>query len=91
MQYWLVQYNVIQKNRQTIRHMDIATYQLNRPRGRLSEDYSTSQGVLILFNLVIQVYTNKQMLVGVYLDPRRAFDPSKSSEIWNYEALAVVH
>ena len=41
-------------------------------------------------NLVIYVYTNKQMLVGVHLDPRRSSTTSKSAESGNYEAIVMV-
>ena len=41
-------------------------------------------------DLVIYVYTNKQMLVGVYLDPRRSSTNSKSAESGNYEAFGMV-
>ena len=35
-------------------------------------------------DLVILVYTNKQMLVGVYLDPRGSSTTSKSAESGKY-------
>ena len=41
-------------------------------------------------DLVIYVYTNKQMLVGVYLDPRQSSTTSKSAESRDYEAFVVV-
>ena len=41
-------------------------------------------------DLVIQVYTNKRMLVGVYLDPRQSSTTSKSAESGNYEAYVNV-
>ena len=41
-------------------------------------------------DLVIQVYTNKPMLVGLYLDPRRSSTTSKSAESGNYEAFVMV-
>ena len=41
-------------------------------------------------DLVIEVYTNKQMLVGVYQDPRRSSTTSKSAESGNYEAFVTV-
>ena len=47
-------------------------------------------GNSILNTKVLQVYTNKQMLVGVYLDPRRSSTPSKSAENGNYEAFVMV-
>ena len=41
-------------------------------------------------DLVIQVYTNKLMLVGVFLDPRRSSSTSKFAESGTYEAFVVV-
>ena len=38
----------------------------------------------------ILVYTNKQMLVEVYLDPRRSYTTSKSAESGNQEAFVMV-
>ena len=42
-------------------------------------------------DLAINIYTNKQKLVGVYLDPRQTSDTSMSAENWNYEDIVVVH
>ena len=41
-------------------------------------------------DLVIKLYTNKQMLIGAYLDPRRSSTTSKSALIGNYEAFVVM-
>ena len=41
-------------------------------------------------DLVIQVYTDKQRLVRVYLDARRSSTTSKSAENGNYEAFVAM-
>ena len=60
---------------------------------------SRQQAVLFLLDcslpsmkyIYLGTYTNKQMLVGVYLDPRQASDTSKSAESGNYRAFVVVN
>jgi hypothetical protein len=44
----------------------------------------------LAIHLAIKVYTNKQMLVRVYLDPRRSSTTPKSAESGNYETFLMV-
>ena len=49
------------------------------------------KATVIKIDLVILVCTNKQLLVGAYLDPRQSSTNSKYAESGNYEALVVVY